>query len=44
VAPALYYLILVLRGELGGREGGLLAALYVAYIVAALRGDLGIAG
>jgi cation:H+ antiporter len=44
VAPALYCLILVLRGGLGRREGVLLAALYVAYIVAAVRGALGLVG
>ena len=44
VAPALYCLILVLRGGLGRREGVLLAALYVAYIVAAMRGALGLVG
>ena len=44
VAPALHYLILVLRGKLDRREGGLLTALYVAYIAAAVRSDLGMAG
>jgi cation:H+ antiporter len=44
VAPALYCLILVLRGGLGRREGVLLAALYVAYVAAAVRGALGLAG
>jgi cation:H+ antiporter len=44
VAPVLYCLILVLRGGLGRREGVLLAAIYVAYIVAAVRGALGLAG
>src|SRR5918993_2077115 len=44
VAPALYCLILVLRGGLGRREGALLAALYVVYIAAAVRGALGSAG
>jgi cation:H+ antiporter len=44
VAPALYCLILVLRGGLGRGEGVLLAALYVAYIVAAMRGALGLVG
>jgi cation:H+ antiporter len=44
VAPGLYCLILVLRGGLGRREGVLLAAIYVAYIVAAVRGALGLAG
>jgi cation:H+ antiporter len=43
-APALYSLILVLREGLGRREGALLAALYVAYIAAALRGKLGLVG
>jgi cation:H+ antiporter len=44
VAPALYCLILVLRGGLGRREGVLLAAFYVAYVVAAVRAGLGIVG
>ena len=44
VAPALYCLILVLRGGLGRREGVLLAALYVAYIAAAVRGAIGSVG
>ena len=44
VAPALYCLILVLRGGLGRRGGLLLAALYVAYIAAAVRGELGLVG
>jgi cation:H+ antiporter len=44
MAPALYCLILVLGGGLGRRGGLLLAALYVAYIVAAVRGELGMAG
>jgi hypothetical protein len=44
VAPVLYCLILVVRGGLGRREGGPLAALYVAYIAAAVRGGLGMAG
>jgi cation:H+ antiporter len=42
VAPALYCLILVLRGGLRRGDGLLLAALYVAYIAAAVRGGLGI--
>jgi cation:H+ antiporter len=44
VAPALYCLILVLRGGLGRREGVLLVALYVAYIAAAVRAGLGTVG
>jgi cation:H+ antiporter len=44
IAPALYCLILVLRGGLGRREGVFLAALYVAYIAAAVRGALGLVG
>lgn len=44
VAPALYCLILVLRGGLGRREGVLLAALYVAYVAAAVRGALRLVG
>jgi cation:H+ antiporter len=44
VAPALYCLILVLRGGLGRREGVLLAALYVAYVAAAVRGALSVVG
>jgi cation:H+ antiporter len=44
VAPALYCLILVLRGGLGRREGVLLAALYVAYVAAAVRGALHLVG
>jgi cation:H+ antiporter len=44
VAPALYCLILVLRGGLGRREGALLAALYVGYIAAGVRGALVLAG
>ena len=37
VAPALYCLMLVLRGGLGRREGVLLVAFYVAYVAAAVR-------
>ena len=44
VAPALYCLILVLRGGLGRREGILLAACYVAYLAAAVRAGLGKVG
>jgi cation:H+ antiporter len=44
VAPALYCLILVLRGGLGRREGVLLVALYRAYIAAAVRAGLGLVG
>src|SRR5215212_217946 len=44
VAPALYCLILVLRGGLGRREGIVLAACYVAYLVAAVRAGLGTVG
>ncbi len=44
VAPALYCLILALRGGLDRREGILLAALYVAYVAAAVRGALGLVG
>ena len=44
VAPALYCLILVLRGGIRRGEGVLLAALYVAYVVAAVRGELGMVG
>jgi cation:H+ antiporter len=44
LAPALYCLILVPRGGLGRRDGAFLAALYVAYIAAALHGALGLAG
>lgn len=42
MAPALYCLILGLRGGLGRREGLLLAAFYVAYIAAAVSGVLGL--
>ena len=42
VAPALYCLILVLRGGLGRGEGVLLAALYMAYLAVAVRGSLGL--
>jgi cation:H+ antiporter len=44
VVPALYCLILVLRGGLGRREGVLLAVFYGAYVAAAVRAGLGIAG
>ena len=44
VAPALYCLILVLCGGLDRRGGLLLVALYVAYIAAAVRGELGLVG
>jgi cation:H+ antiporter len=44
VAPALYCLILVLRGGLGRREGIVLAGCYVAYLVAAVRAGLGTVG
>ena len=44
VAPALYCLILVLRGGFGRREGVLLVALYVAYVAAAVRGELAMVG
>jgi cation:H+ antiporter len=44
VAPALYCLILVLRGGLGRREGVLLAAFYAAYLVTAVRGGFGVVG
>jgi cation:H+ antiporter len=42
VAPALYCLILVLRGGLGRREGVLLAALYATYLVVAVDGSFGV--
>jgi cation:H+ antiporter len=44
VAPALYCLILVLRGGLDRRDGVLLAGLYAAYLAAAVRGGLSIVG
>src|SRR5918994_2072066 len=44
VAPALYCLILVLCGGLDRRGGLLLVALYMAYIVAAVRAGLGMVG
>ncbi len=44
VAPALYCLILVLRGGLGRGEGALLAVCYVAYLAAAVRAGLGMVG
>jgi cation:H+ antiporter len=44
VAPALYCLILVLRGGLGRCEGALLIAFYAAYLVTAVRGGLGVVG
>src|SRR5215212_2888763 len=44
VAPALYCLILVLRGGLGRREGVLLVVLYMGYLAAAVRGGLGMVG
>ena len=44
VAPAVYCLILVLRGGLGRREGVLLVACYVAYLAAAVRAGLGMVG
>ena len=44
VAPALYCLILVLRGGLGRREGILLAGLYAAYLVAAVASVVSIEG
>jgi cation:H+ antiporter len=44
IAPALYCLILVLRGGLGRPEGVLLATFYVAYLVTAVRGGLGMVG
>lgn len=44
VAPALYCLILVLRGGLGRREGVLLAAFYAAYLVVAVNSSFGVVG
>src|SRR5687767_179717 len=44
VASALYCSILVLVGGLGRRGGLLLVALYVAYIAAAVSGELGMVG
>jgi cation:H+ antiporter len=44
VAPALYCLILVLRGGLGRREGVLLTAFYATYLVTAVRGGFGVVG
>src|SRR5918993_1831032 len=43
-APAVFCLILLLRGGLGRLEGVLLSAIYAAYIAAAVRGALGSAG
>src|SRR5215218_6876496 len=44
VAPALYCLILALRGGLGRREGALLVALYGTYLAVAVGGALGMVG
>lgn len=44
VAPALYCLILVLRGGLGRREGVLLAAFYAAYLVVSVNSSFGVVG
>lgn len=44
VAPALYCLILVLRGGLGRHEGVLLAAFYAAYLVVAVNSSFGVVG
>src|SRR5215217_3037835 len=44
VAPALYCLIVVLRGGLDRREGLLLVVLYMGYLAAAVRGDFGMVG
>jgi cation:H+ antiporter len=44
VAPALYCLILVLRGGLGRREGVLLAAFYAAYLLVAVNSSFGVVG
>ena len=44
VAPTRYCPILALRGGPGRRQGVLLAAPYVAYSAAAVRGELGMMG
>ena len=44
VSGSLCCLILALRGGLCRREGVLFSELYVAYVAAAVRGELGMVG